>query len=315
MKIQTFSIVVGTQACNAKCPFCVSKMTGFGELPRGRAINLRNFSKAVALAERAGTTTVLMTGKGEPTLYPDEVSQYLHMLDNRFPLIELQTNGLAIGRLARGEDSLCKLTAHDLGHWYDHGLDTIALSVVGVDVEDNAGVYLGDKGDNYPDLAETVRYLHGFGFSVRLCVMLKRNGPPPETTAERVTVKAKLVESTTRCIEFCREHRVEQLTIRPIRKPERTADRATSDFVNQHGLVQNEIDSVYSRVAQQGTKLLSLMHGAEVFDVDGQNVCMSDCLTNDASNGDIRTLIFYSNGRITYDWQYEGAVLLGGNPA
>jgi hypothetical protein len=57
------------------------------------------------------------------------------------------------------------------------------------------------------------------------------------------------------------------------------------------------------------------MHGAEVFDVDGQNVCMSDCLTNDASNGDIRTLIFYSNGRITYDWQYEGAVLLGGNPA
>ena len=27
MKIQTFSIVAGTEACNAKCPFCVSKMT------------------------------------------------------------------------------------------------------------------------------------------------------------------------------------------------------------------------------------------------------------------------------------------------
>ena len=26
MRIQTFSIVVGTKACNAKCPFCVSRI-------------------------------------------------------------------------------------------------------------------------------------------------------------------------------------------------------------------------------------------------------------------------------------------------
>ncbi len=27
MKIQTFSIVAGSEACNARCPFCISKMT------------------------------------------------------------------------------------------------------------------------------------------------------------------------------------------------------------------------------------------------------------------------------------------------
>ena len=45
----------------------------------------------------------------------------------------------------------------------------------------------------------------------------------------------------------------------------------------------------------------------------GQNICLSDCLTVDSREDDIRTLIFYGDGRLTYDWQYEGAVLLGGD--
>ncbi len=57
---------------------------------------------------------------------------------------------------------------------------------------------------------------------------------------------------------------------------------------------------------------MSLMHGAKVYDVDGQNVCISDCLTVEPDSDSIRTLIFYSDGRVTYDWQHDGAVLLGG---
>jgi len=33
MKIQTMSVVVGTSACNAKCPFCVSSTTFTPDLP------------------------------------------------------------------------------------------------------------------------------------------------------------------------------------------------------------------------------------------------------------------------------------------
>jgi len=101
MKIQTFSIVAGTEACNAHCPFCVSKMTGHtGAAPTTGDINFRNLRKAVQLAKLGGCTTVLITGKGEPTLCPDEIQTYLIEVGREFPFIELQTNGLSIGRAA-----------------------------------------------------------------------------------------------------------------------------------------------------------------------------------------------------------------------
>ena len=66
MHFQTFSIVVGTRACNASCPFCISKQTGLFGTPI--KVNWRNFHIACNLAQKANTTTVLLTGKGEPTL-------------------------------------------------------------------------------------------------------------------------------------------------------------------------------------------------------------------------------------------------------
>jgi len=71
MKIQTFSIVAGTLACNARCPFCISKMTvENGMTLKEPKVNWRNFHKACMLAERSAVSTVMITGKGEPTLFP-----------------------------------------------------------------------------------------------------------------------------------------------------------------------------------------------------------------------------------------------------
>lgn len=296
MKIQTFSIVAGTRACDAHCPFCVSKMTGFDELPGGRGINERNFRKAALLAERAGTTTVLFTGKGEPTLYPEEISAYLRLLQDRsFPLKELQTNALAIGHLARDGAARSKLDQRYLDDWYRLGLDTIAISVVDINADANRQVYA----DDYPDLVKTIALLHECGFSLRLCVMMQQGFVgTPERVAE--------------VIDFCRDHGVEQLTVRPIRRPQSSRSEAESDWVMRHGMTDEQIAAVGSWVESHGTHLLSLMHGAAVFDVDGQNICVSDCLTVEPDSEKIRTLIFYSDGRVTYDWQYDGAILLGG---
>ena len=297
MKIQTFSIVAGTRGCNAHCPFCVSKMTGFEEVDAAaRRINERNFRKAAALAERAGTTTVLITGKGEPTLYPDEITRYLELLAERpFPLVELQTNGLAMGWLARDGRSNSRLTREHLTQWYALGLDTIALSVVDIHREANARIYHDDP----PDLATTIASLKAIGFSIRLCVMMQRG----------------IVDTTERLAEvvaFCREHRVDQLTVRPIRRPRTSESDDAASYVDTHGLDEDEVERLQRFVAQRGTLLLTLMHGARVYDVAGQNVCVSDCLTVEAESDNIRTLIFYGDGRVAYDWQYDGAVLLGG---
>jgi hypothetical protein len=301
MKIQTFSIVVGTKACNAKCPFCVSRMTGFDPvIGKPADINEDHFRKACQLARLGGTTTVLMTGKGEPTLYPKEITEYLKLLSREnFPLIEIQTNAMLLGQLARGEKPKIKDMTHDeVAKWQDLGLNTIAISNVGYEQAWNQRIY----GDGYGDLAPTVDWLHEMGFTIRFCTMLQK---------ECVDTPEKM----NKLVTFCGMLDVEQLTVRPIRKPSATKDGGASDFVTQYGLTEDQEDEIAGWIRTNGTLIATMMHGAEVYDIAGQNVCLSDCLTVDGHKDDIRTLIFYSDGRLTYDWQYEGAVILGGRSA
>ena len=87
MKIQTLSVVVGNRSCNATCPFCISACTPKADLPTNP--NWRNFKKACRLAQIGGATTVLLTGKGEPTLHPQLINDYLgHLEEFQFPFIE-----------------------------------------------------------------------------------------------------------------------------------------------------------------------------------------------------------------------------------
>ena len=307
MPVTTFSIVVGTEACDGRCQFCVSAMTGYGTLPACRKINERRFAKAARLAQIGGTTTVLFTGKGEPTLYPDEITEYLRLLGPwRFPFVELQTNALRIGRLAAGQ-SAGNLTRETLETWLSLGLNTIAISVVGVKPEHNGRVYT----DNYPDLSGTIGFLHDLGFSVRLCVMLHKGFVDGPAGVEEV-------------VEFCKRNSVEQLTIRPIRRPSRSASGKHAEYTRRNGLtnrhmrtIRRWLDGPWWRLwwrRGRGSKVLTLRHGdralAPVYDVDGQNLALADCLTVNSDSEAIRTLIFYSDGRIAFDWQYQGARLL-----
>ena len=56
---------------------------------------------------------------------------------------------------------------------------------------------------------------------------------------------------------------------------------------------------------------MQLPHGGVVYDFQGQNLCMTDCLTMSPSSEDgLRQIIFYPSGKLTYDWQYKGAILM-----
>jgi len=294
MKIQTLSVVVGTQACDAVCPFCVSKQTGYEEIPRNREINVRNLWKAIRLAKLGGTTTALLTGKGEPTLYPEEITDYLSHLHPDIPLIELQTNGKQIGKLAISGRSDVDLTDRVLDDWYVNGLDTIALSAVDIHNENNRKIY----GDDYPGLLPIIQYLHQFEFSIRLCIMMHRD----------MVDSAKRVREV---IDFCREHKVAQLTLRPIRATNDHENKRVAAYVEDNAPDESDLTFVNHWVgASDHAKLMTLSHGATIYDVKGQNVCLSDCLTLEPDHDNIRTLIFYGDGRIAYDWQYHGAVFV-----
>jgi MoaA/NifB/PqqE/SkfB family radical SAM enzyme len=298
MKIQTMSVVCGTRSCNAKCPFCVSATTLNPNLPTD--VNWRNFNIACKLADKAGATTVLLTGKGEPTLHPQLVTRYLGNLENyNFPFIELQTNGMALKSLKEKiqftvarEETLRSGNENFLEIWYNMGLTTVSLSAVHHRQDMNRKIY----GDNYPKLEDTVKLLHDIGFSVRLSIMMMKG-------------YVDTLEQVNEMYNFCQAHRVEQLTIRPIAYPEKdTSD--VSKWIKEHTLDANELLTIEHFLIDNATKVLTLSHGAIVYDYCGQNICLSNCLTTNETDDNIRQIIFYPNGTIGYDWCYRGAVLL-----
>ena len=282
MKIQTLSVVVGTSACNAKCPFCVSKTTPSAGL--STKVNWRNFKKACRLAQIGGATTVLLTGKGEPTLQPQLINDYLEYLEEfQFPFIELQTNGIQIGN-NNLDDYLNK--------WYQNGLTTICLSAVHYWQDMNRKIY----GNNYPDLKKTVKKLHDIGFTIRLSIMMLKGYV--DTPVELNNI-----------VGFCKTHKIKQLTIRPIACPEGEAN-TTSQWILEHTLDQNQLMGIRGFLYNNGKEVLHLAHGAIVYDYKGQNICLANCLTTNKTTDDMRQIIFFPNGSISYDWSFSGAVLL-----
>ncbi|MBI2109220.1 MAG: radical SAM protein [Parcubacteria group bacterium] len=291
MRIQTFSILAGSEVCNARCPFCISKMTPpLGVALKEPEVNWRNFEIACRLAKQSGVTTAMFTGKGEPTLFPGQINKYLdHMESFKFPFIELQTNGIMI---ASNEEKY----APYLKNWYDKGMTTIAISIVHYDPEKNREVYLPHK-KTYIDLAGLIGLLHDYRFSVRL-ICIGANGFIDST------------EKLLALVHFAKEHKVEQLTLTPVNKPENILDKAAWEWTNAHHLTEEQKNNITSYVEKHGARLMTLAHGAVVFDLDGQNLCLNQCLTVQPDAEEMRNLIFFPDGHLRYYWQYPGAILL-----
>lgn len=291
MRIQTFSIIAGSEACNARCPFCVSKMTpscGLDELTEPK-VNWRNFRIACSLAKQSGVTTAMFTGKGEPTLFPDQITKFLaKMQPFAFPLIELQTNGIMLAEQPE------KYRGH-LADWYMLGMTTIAISVVHYEPEQNRVIYLPYK-KQYIELPDLIKQLHDIGFSVRLtCIAAKGF--------------IDSVEKIQRLLDFAKKHQVEQLTVTPVNKPEHPEHREAWDWTKAHHLTEEQLQDIKDYLYQHGHPVMKLVHGAVVFDLDGQNICLNNCLSVDTETEELRNIIFYPDGHVRPYWQYPGSII------
>lgn len=94
MKAQTLAVCIPGDVCNRKCPYCVSRMTWAP--PENLSLWKRNLLLAKAFAERAGIMDVIITGKGEPMMWFDEVVRVSSEF-GLFPIV-LQTNGITLSR-------------------------------------------------------------------------------------------------------------------------------------------------------------------------------------------------------------------------
>lgn len=290
MKIQTFTAVAGSTACNARCPYCVSRMTpAVGMHAEAPQVNWRNFDIGCKFAKDCGVSTFLLTGKGEPTLFPGQISEFMYALgrnNNPFPLVELQTNGYNLLDV--------EMRPH-LEEWYKFGMTTIALSVVHWEDEKNREMIFPNK-EHY-NLIERVKFLHELGFSVRLSAMMMAGG---------IDGIEKIIEF----VAFAKQWGIEQLTVRPLGWVD-TGDPDIVKFVKSHMLDSKFMSQLPLLLQTYGAiKVLELVHGATVYDVCGQNLCVSNCLTHDASDETLRQLIFFPDGHLRYDWRYPGAIVL-----
>jgi MoaA/NifB/PqqE/SkfB family radical SAM enzyme len=283
MKVQTMSIIVGDETCNAKCPFCISKQTGYPQFQINDYIKLSKLKKSCDYARSCGAKTALITGKGEPTLHVKELLEYIDVANHYFPIVELQTNGLNIRQLYEKDAPYNHNNV--LHEMKGRGLDTICISVVHWEDKFNHSIYVRDEEKQYPSLIATIKLLKALRFTIRLsCVGI--NGYIDN------------VDKLEQMIDFCRDNYIDQLTWRPV--------VSDSDKYKISDEVTNEI---CNEVAVWGTPLLDLMHGGIVYDVKGQNVCMTNCLTHSVDEHEVRQLIFYPDEKLRYSWKHMSAVI------
>ncbi len=287
MKTHTFSIVVGTTACDARCPFCVSRMTLAPGTGKHTPIQWDRFETACKIVEhsRDGLISVVLTGVGEPLLHPKQISKYLTRLKGRFPLVELQTNGVSVELAA-------KLTWWET--WKLQGLTQVSVSIAHIDPARSNQIMGIEAQYNYLD---AVKYLKKVGFSVRLnCTMVKSGTYRPSQVVD--------------LIDRCAMNGVDKLTLREVVMPANSQNAKVAKWVEDekpHGAAENLRTYLELRGAH---RLLELPHGGIVYDVDGQNVAVATCLTETTDPNDTRQIIFFPDGRIAYDWQYPGARIL-----
>ncbi len=294
-KIQTLSLVAGTEACNARCPFCVSKMTPLqGVTLKEEPIDWDRFKVAMTLAKEGNTETAMITGKGEPTLFPGHITGYLDNLRSeenaqgfQIPKKELQTNAIVFDRKRAQYDPL-------LERWAELELETVAISIVHYEPERNREIYL-PYSNSYINLESVLEYLHGMGIRTRLaCVLV--NGYIDSS------------DKIARLIDFARNNNSEELTIRPVNKPD-LAQGDVYEWTAAHHLTRPQFEDIHTFLEKNGSIQREFPFGATVYDMGGQNVCLTNSLTKDTNSHYKRQLIFFPNGRIATDWT-EGSQAL-----
>ena len=112
-------------------------------------------------------------------------------------------------------------------------------------------------------------------------------------------------------LKFALENKVAQVTLRPLNDEYR---RETAQaWIDEHKMSEEDKVRIYDFLNTEGYKLMELPNIGNVFDYKGQNVMFSYALTkyNDHNDGENkRNLIFFPDGQLRYEWEWEGARLL-----
>jgi pyruvate-formate lyase-activating enzyme len=299
MKATSMSIVVGDRSCNARCPFCISRLTTAIRIePKaGVRVDADRFNNACRYAVSCGVNTVILTGNGEPTLFPELLTFYAREAAEHFPLVELQTNGIVLYRMLKDNQAILSPYHHDLSL---NKVTTFAISCVGWGNGLQHAIMQPD-GERI-DLWELVDMLHDHGKSVRLSCVMFCGG-------------VQDIYGVYEMARIAKKHAVEQLNFTPVTHPRSElfdlSDKmeAVRSWIAQYSLTPPQWRIIQHHLDENATLLLEQLHGARIYDYLGQNICLSNCLTHSTDPETMRQLIWYPDNHLRYSWEYPGAII------
>jgi sulfatase maturation enzyme AslB (radical SAM superfamily) len=267
LKAENLAVCVPNFGCNKNCPYCVSRMTGYikADLP----MVTKNIRKVVEIAKKAEVTSVLFTGKGEPTHGESLVwLNYFTSYFRDFPM-ELQTNGINL---------LEQL--HILDELYNRGMDVIAVSV-----------------DSYSDLIrfrELFQRIKNKNMISRLVINATLNFED-----------YGFLDILYYCIRFG----IRQLTFRKLTIPEGAEDTPEARWINENnsGKIYDAFMSDLKGRGRLIRKLKSglLVYDIEGVAVTYSDYCLQESDEGD----NIRSLIFQEDGHLYTSWNSKASIL------
>src|SRR4030042_167216 len=129
------------------------------------------------------------------------------------------------------------------------------------------------------DLPKLIDKLHNIGFRVRLSCVLT------EGFIENI-------DEVNNLIQFTKDNKVMQLSLRRIDIPNNTLNHEFADNALKHKLADNKYSLILDYI-RKSVLCDRLPHGAEVYEIYGQNVCITTGLSWDAGKDDMRQLIYF----------------------
>jgi hypothetical protein len=239
--------------------------------------------------------TEMMTGKGEPLLFPHQITEYLRHTKRleeesgfRFKTKEIQSNGIKIQQKPDVYEQFLK-------EWKGLGLDTLSVSIVHYEEEPNRKFYVPYQ-DSYINLGGLIRRVKDQGVKVRLsCIFIKDHIDSPQKVSE--------------LIDFARYHQVDELTMRSMSKPDKSENQAVYDWVAKNEIPPEKKLEITDLLWKIGKPKVAFPWGGVVFDVNGQNVCLTNCLSPDTTKGTHRLLVFFASGIIATGWTEDSKIL------
>ena len=286
--VPTLSFMVGGEECQASCPCCIAKLTrgGCGNWNRCPTW-YRNLSLVFKTADRFNVHTVMITGKGEPTLHMDDVRDVVSRSRGLGFITELQTNGFIF---SEDKDSVDGLSAD--------GLNTVAISRMSIDDARNRSL----MGEGSPNLKDIVKSFMDKGINVRLTYV--------GFQGENDTTQ-KIIETCKKAADFG----VSQVTIRKMGKIDLKNSRKTNrardviKFTDKNFIQDNEWMSVVNELRSSYKIGRTLDWGSVSWMIEGVECMVTDCLSLPGTSGAIRYLIYRPDGHLSYSWEYENSLI------